>query len=46
MAALQPSAKTDVAAEASVPRQIRIKPNQNNANVQHGLVLKNVAYTY
>lgn len=46
VAALQPSAKTDVAAEASVPRQIRIKPNQNNANVQHGLVLKNVAYTY
>lgn len=36
----QPSASMYVAAEASVPNQIIIKPNQNNANIQHRLVLK------
>jgi len=39
-AAEQPSASTYVAAEASVPNQIIIKPNQNNANMQYRLVLK------
>lgn len=39
-AAEQPTANMYVAAEASVPNQIIIKPNQNNANVQHRLVLK------
>lgn len=39
-AAEQPSANMYVAAEASVPNQIIIKPHKNNANTQHRLVLK------
>ena len=39
-AAEQPSTSMYVAAEASVPNQIIIKPNQNNANTQHRLVLQ------
>lgn len=44
-AADQPSANMRVAAEASVPRQIIIKPDQNNANYQPRLVLKNMWLT-
>lgn len=36
----QPSTSMYVAAEASVPNQIIIKLNQNNANIQHRLILK------
>lgn len=44
-AAEQPSANMRVAAEVSVPRQIIIKPDQNNANNQPRLVLKNMWLT-
>lgn len=44
-AAEQPSANMCVAAEAPVPRQIIIKPDQNNANNQRRLVLKKTQLT-